>query len=74
MVVLKGGMLMLQWLGSNSQNNHGYGCNSASYPLTEETIREALSEICAIQLDDEVTLVLDHIVPSGRMMNTVVIE
>ena len=33
------------------------------YPLTEEAIQTALSEICAIQLDDGVILNLDHITP-----------
>ena len=33
------------------------------YPLSEETIREAFLEICAMRLDDDITLDLDHIVP-----------
>jgi hypothetical protein len=33
------------------------------YPISEEAIRAAMSEICAIQLDDETKLGLDHIVP-----------
>ena len=33
------------------------------YPISEEVIRAAMSEICAIQLDDETKLGLDHIVP-----------
>ena len=37
------------------------------YPLTEETIREAFMEICAIQMDDEVTLALDHRFANGSV-------
>ncbi len=33
------------------------------FPLSEETIQKALLDICSIQVDDDVTLVLDHIVP-----------
>jgi hypothetical protein len=33
------------------------------YTLSEVTVRGAFLEICAIPLDDEVTLVLDHILP-----------
>jgi hypothetical protein len=31
------------------------------YPLTDETVQTAFLEICSIQLDDDVTLTLDHI-------------
>lgn len=63
MVVLKGGMLIASMVGLKSRTTMDMDATLRGYPLTEETIREALSEICAIQLDDEVTLVLDHIVP-----------
>jgi len=63
MVVLKGGMLIASLVGLKSRTTMDMDATLRGYPLTEETIREALSEICAIQLDDEVTMVFDHIVP-----------
>jgi len=53
---------LLRWSGSITEQLW-MDATLRGYPLSEETIREALSEICAIQLDDEVTLDLDHIVP-----------
>jgi predicted nucleotidyltransferase component of viral defense system len=63
MVILKGGMLIASLVGINSRTTMDMDATLRGYPLSEETIREALSDICAIQLDDEVALVLDHIVP-----------
>ena len=63
MVILKGGMLIASMVGINSRTTMDMDATMRGYPLSEETIRAALSDICAIQLDDEVTLVLDHIVP-----------
>ena len=63
MVILKGGMLIASMVGINSRTTMDMDATMRGYPLSEETIRTALSDICAIQVDDEVTLVLDHIVP-----------
>jgi predicted nucleotidyltransferase component of viral defense system len=63
MVILKGGMLIASMVGINSRTTMDMDATMRGYPLSEETIRAALSDICAIQLDDDVTLVLDHIVP-----------
>ena len=63
MVVLKGGMLIASLVGINSRTTMDMDATLRGYPLSEEAIREALSEICAMQLDDEVTLVFDHVVP-----------
>ena len=62
-VILKEGMLIASLVGINSRTTMDMDATLRGYPLSEETIREALLDICAIQLDDEVTLVLDHIVP-----------
>jgi predicted nucleotidyltransferase component of viral defense system len=62
-VILKGGMLIASLVGIDSRTTMDMDATLRGFPLSEETIREALSEICAIQLDDDVTLVLDHIVP-----------
>jgi len=62
-VILKGGMLIASLVGISSRTTMDMDATLRGYPLSEETIREALSEICAMQLDDEVTLVFDHVVP-----------
>ena len=63
MVILKGGMLIASLVGISSRTTMDMDATLRGYPLSEETIREALSDICAIQLDDEVTLGFDHVVP-----------
>jgi len=63
MVILKGGMLIASMVGINSRTTMDMDATLRGFPLSEESIRAALSDICAIQLDDNVTLVLDHIEP-----------
>jgi len=63
MVILKGGMLIASMIGINSRTTMDMDATLRGYPLTEKAIQEALSEICAILLEDEVTLELDHIAP-----------
>ena len=63
MFILKGGMLVASLVGINSRTTMDMDATLRGYPLSEETLQEALSEICAIQLNDKVTLALDHIVP-----------
>jgi Domain of unknown function (DUF1814). len=62
-IILKGGMLIASMVGINNRTTMDMDATLRGYSISDETIREALSEICAIQLDDEVTLVMDHIVP-----------
>lgn len=63
MLILKGGMLIASIVGISNRTTMDMDATLRGYPLSEETLRESLSEICALQLDDEVTLVLDHIIP-----------
>lgn len=63
MVILKGGLLIASLVGINNRTTMDMDTTMRGYPLSEETIQQALSEICAIQLDDDVILDLDHIVP-----------
>ena len=63
MVILKGGMLIASMVGVYNRTTMDMDATLRGYPLSEETIRVAFSDICTIQLDDEVTLALDHIVP-----------
>jgi predicted nucleotidyltransferase component of viral defense system len=62
-IILKGGMLIASMVGINSRTTMDMDATLRGYPLSEETIRRALSDICAIQLGDEVTLIFDHITP-----------
>jgi predicted nucleotidyltransferase component of viral defense system len=61
--VLKGGMLIASMVGIGSRTTMDMDATLRGYPLSPETIREMFSEICAIPLDDVVTLSLDHILP-----------
>ena len=61
--VLKGGMLIASLVGIGSRTTMDMDTTLRGYPLSEESIREALSEICSIPLDDEVTLALERIAP-----------
>lgn len=62
-VVLKGGMLIASIVGINSRTTMDMDAALRGYPLSEDTIRAAFIDICAIQLDDEVILVMDHVTP-----------
>ena len=63
MLILKGGMLIASMVGINNRTTMDMDATLRGYPLSEETIREVFLEICAMHLDDDITLVLDHIVP-----------
>ena len=62
-LILKGGMLIASLVGISSRTTMDMDATLRGYPLSEESLREALLYICAIQLDDEVTLTLERIVP-----------
>jgi len=63
MLILKGGMLIASMVGINNRTTMDMDATLRGSPLSEETIREVFLEICAMHLDDDITLVLDHIVP-----------
>src|SRR3972149_2347465 len=63
MIVLKGGMLIASMVGINSRTTMDMDATLRGYPLSEETIRVAFIDICAIGLEDEVTLALNQVVP-----------
>ena len=63
MVVLKGGMLIASMVGINSRTTMDMDATLRGYPLSEETIRDAFIDICAINLDDEIILVLGGVTP-----------
>jgi len=63
MMVLKGGMLIASLVGISSRTTMDMDATLRGYPLSEETIQTAFADICAIQLDDEVSFELDYIEP-----------
>jgi len=63
MIILKGGMLIASLVGIGNRTTMDMDATLRGYPLSEETIRDVLSEICATQVDDEVTLAFDHVIP-----------
>ena len=63
MVILKGGMLIASMVGINSRTTMDMDATLRGFQLSEESIRMTISDICALQLDDGITLVLDNIEP-----------
>jgi predicted nucleotidyltransferase component of viral defense system len=61
--ILKGGMLIASLVGIDSRTTMDMDATLMDYPLAEESLNSALSDICAIQLDDDTTFTLDYIVP-----------
>jgi predicted nucleotidyltransferase component of viral defense system len=61
--ILKGGMLIASLVGINNRTTIDMDVTLRGYPLSEDTIREAMSDICGVRMDDEVILEFDHIVP-----------
>lgn len=61
--ILKGGMLIASMVGISSRTTMDMDATLKGFTLTEEAIRLAFQEICAVPCDDEVTLVLDHVAP-----------
>jgi predicted nucleotidyltransferase component of viral defense system len=61
--ILKGGMLIASMVGIGSRTTMDMDATVKGYQLSEETIQRMFSEICANQMDDEVTFSIDHILP-----------
>jgi predicted nucleotidyltransferase component of viral defense system len=61
--ILKGGMLIASMIGIGSRTTMDMDATLRRYPLSEGTIREIFMDICAISLDDDVVLTLNHIIP-----------
>lgn len=62
-IVLKGGMLIAALVGMDHRTTMDMDATLRGYPLSEETLRAALSEICKIELDDDTTFTLERIDP-----------
>lgn len=62
-MILKGGMLIASLVGISSRTTMDMDATLKGYHLSEESLKQTLLEICAIPLEDGITLVLDHIDP-----------
>lgn len=63
MFILKGGMLIASLVGIDSRTTMDMDVTLRGYPLSEDKLHTALQEICAVPLEDEVTLLTGDIVP-----------
>ena len=61
--VLKGGMLIASLVGIDSRTTMDMDATVLGFPLSDELLESALSDICAIPLDDDTTFALDYITP-----------
>lgn len=59
--ILKGGMLISAILGISSRSTMDMDATVKGFQLTEENVREILTEICNIQLDDDITFKINKI-------------
>ena len=62
-IVLKGGMLIASMVGIASRTTMDMDATLRDFPLTEETVRAAFTEVCAIPLDDGVDLQVVYVAP-----------
>ncbi len=63
MFILKGGMLIASMIGIGSRTTMDMDATIRGYPLFDGAIQNAFTEICAISLNDDVTLTLNSITP-----------
>jgi predicted nucleotidyltransferase component of viral defense system len=61
--ILKGGMLIASLVGINSRTTMDMDTTLQGYALTEELVHKAMSEICSIDLEDDVIFTLENINP-----------
>jgi predicted nucleotidyltransferase component of viral defense system len=61
--ILKGGMLIASLVGIDSRTTMDMDATVLGFPLSDEALQSALSEVCAIPLDDDTTFTLDYITP-----------
>lgn len=59
--ILKGGMLISAMLGIDSRTTMDMDTTIKGFQLTEENVKNILSEICSIDLDDNVTFKINKI-------------
>lgn len=63
MLVLKGGMLIASMVGIDHRTTMDMDATLQGYPLSQESIQVAFTDICAIPLDDDVKFTFNHVMP-----------
>jgi predicted nucleotidyltransferase component of viral defense system len=61
--ILKGGMLIASLVGIDSRTTMDMDVTVSDFPLSDQTLQSALSNICAISLNDDTTFMLNYIIP-----------
>ena len=61
--VLKGGMLISAMVGIDSRTTMDLDATLRGLPFTEESISESMKEICAVPVNDDITLTVGTITP-----------
>lgn len=61
--VLKGGMLVAALVGIDARSTMDLDATLRGLPLTEESIRQAITAICSFSVQDEVNLTVGTIAP-----------
>ncbi len=61
--VVKGGMLIAAIVGLDTRSTMDLDATLRNLPLTEEQITEAISKVCAIELDDDVLFEIKSVEP-----------
>lgn len=61
--ILKGGMLIASIIGIGNRTTMDMDATIREYPLSDEAIQSAFTEICSISLNDDVILTLNSITP-----------
>ena len=62
-IVLEGGMLIASMVGIANRTTMDMDAALRGFPLTEETVRAAFTEVCAIPIDDGVDLQVAYVAP-----------
>jgi predicted nucleotidyltransferase component of viral defense system len=61
--ILKGGMLIAAMVGLDSRTTMDMDATLRGMPLTEESVRDALTQISALDLGDDISFVLKSVTP-----------
>jgi predicted nucleotidyltransferase component of viral defense system len=62
-IILKGGMLIAALVGIDHRTTMDLDATLRGYPLSQETVRSAFTDICAIPAEDDVTFTLERVEP-----------
>lgn len=61
--VVKGGMLISSIIGIAQRSTMDLDASLINLPLTEESISQAILQVCKVETDDGITFLLDNLAP-----------